>query len=132
MAVPARQIGGIEACHLVAADDDVLDDLVHRRAEVNVAIRIGRAIMKDPLLSPARLRIRAQLFVQFQIIPAFDPVGLALGQAASHRKLGGRQEQRIAVIAGSQGIGHFGPMAVLACFTEMPGNGHGFFHVCRA
>ena len=127
VAVPSRQVRGIKTGHLVRAHDDVLDDLVHRRAEVNVAIRIGRAIMQDPRFGPARLRIGAKFFVQLQLIPALDPVGLALGQAAPHRKLGGRQKQRVAIIAVGQGIGHVGPMAVLACFTEMPGNGHGFF-----
>ncbi len=130
--VPARQVGRVMAGHLVRAHDDVLDDLVHRRAEMDVPVRVWRAVMQDPRLGAACFRISAQFLVKLEIVPALDPVRLALGQAAAHREFGGGQEQRVAIIAVGQGISHVGPMAVLACCTEMPGNGHGFFHAFRA
>ena len=107
VAVPARQVGGVEALHLVRADDDVLDDLVERRAEVDVAVGVGRAVMEDEGL--AALGGLAELRVEAHRVPALDPFGLGLGQAGAHREFGFGQEQRVAVVAFSRGsVGHLG------------------------
>ena len=46
VAVPARHVVGVEALHLARAGDDVLQDLVERVADVDVAVGIGRAVMQ--------------------------------------------------------------------------------------
>ncbi len=47
VAVPARHIVGIVAEHLLRARDDVLQDLVERVADMDVAVGVGRAVMQD-------------------------------------------------------------------------------------
>ena len=58
MAVPAGDVVGIHAGHLPAAVDDILQDLVERMADMQVAVRVGRAVMQDEI-SPARAPPRA-------------------------------------------------------------------------
>ena len=58
VAVPARHIGRILAEHLLRAVDDVLQDLVQRGAEMDVAVGVGRAVVQDEFLA-ARARPRA-------------------------------------------------------------------------
>jgi hypothetical protein len=47
VAVPAGHVGRVEAHQRARADDDVLQDLVHGVAHVEVAIGVGRAIVED-------------------------------------------------------------------------------------
>jgi hypothetical protein len=46
VAVPARHIGRVETGQRLGADDDVLEDLVHRVADVDVAVGVGRAVVQ--------------------------------------------------------------------------------------
>ena len=46
VAVPARHVVRIVAAHLERAGDDVLQDLVQRVADMDVAVGIGRAVMQ--------------------------------------------------------------------------------------
>ena len=48
MAIPSWYITRIEACHLAAFHDHVLQNLVDRMADMNIAIGIGRPIMQNP------------------------------------------------------------------------------------
>ena len=98
MAVPARNIGGVIAQHLMAAHDKVLEDLVHRGAEVNGPVRIGRAVMQDEWLGTARLRILPHAIVKAHLVPTLDPFRLSLWKAAAHREVGFWQKERVAVI----------------------------------
>ena len=47
VAVPARDIGRIETGQRLRANDDVLENLVDRVADVDVAVGIGRAVVQD-------------------------------------------------------------------------------------
>ena len=105
VAVPAGDIGGVIAQHLVAAHDKVLEDFVHRGAKVDRAVRIGRAIMQDEGLGAALLGILAHAIIQAHLVPAGDPFRLRLGQAAAHGKFGFRQEQRIAIVVARGRLG---------------------------
>src|SRR5689334_1839926 len=49
VAVPAGNVGRVEAHHRAAAHDAVLEDLVHRRAEVDVPVRVRRTVVEDEL-----------------------------------------------------------------------------------
>ncbi len=97
VAVPAGNIVRVIAHHLPRADDEVLQDLVHRRADMDVPVRIGRAIVQHEGRRLARLRVRAQLSIDVGSFPLLQPLGLLAGQAPAHRKIGLRQEQRVLV-----------------------------------
>ena len=55
VAIPARHVRRAEAAQGFVFDDDVLENLVQRRADVDVAIGEGRAVVQDEFRSaPAR------------------------------------------------------------------------------
>ena len=49
VAVPAGHVGRVEARHRLGLDHDVLQDLVDRVADVDVAVGVGRAVVQDEL-----------------------------------------------------------------------------------
>ena len=93
VAVPAGNIACIVAHHLVRAHDHVLDGLVQRVADMQVAVRIGGAIMQDEGLAVASCL--AQAIIDADLFPPGQPFGLALGQASAHRKIGYGEGQRV-------------------------------------
>ncbi len=109
MAVPAGHVVGVVAEHLLRARHHVLEDLVERGADMDVAVGVGRAIMQDEL-GPA-VRGVAQALIQVEPLPARKELRLLLGQAGAHREVGLRQKQRRAVVAG---IGHRGIASIEA------------------
>ena len=103
VAVPTRDILGVEAAHLAGAVDHVLEDLVQRGADMQVAVRVRRAVMQDELLPPRRSR--AQLAPQVHRLPPRQHRRLLLRQVAAHRKCGGGQEDGVSIVAaGGRGI----------------------------
>ena len=102
--VPARHVIGIETEHLLRARDDVLEHLVERGADVDVAVRVGRAIVQDEL--GALLRGGAELLIEPLAVPALEELRLFLRQAGAHREIRLRQEQGLGIIA--FGLGHGG------------------------
>ena len=46
MTVPARHVVGFPACHLMRAHDNVFQRLVQRRADVDVAVGVGRPVVE--------------------------------------------------------------------------------------
>ena len=98
MAIPARHVGCVEAGQRLRFDDDVLEDLVHRMAGVDIAVGIGRAVVQDEL-GPAGT-LGADLLVEFFLLPLLDPARLALGQVAAHR------ERRVGQVEGVFVVGH--------------------------
>ncbi|MNE62898.1 hypothetical protein D3C80_1582110 [compost metagenome] len=101
MAVPARNVGSIEARQGLGADDDVLEDLVDRVTDVNAAVGVGRAIVQDELRAP--FADLPQLAVQVDAVPALQQFRFALGQTGLHR------ECRLRQVEGRFVIGHFSP-----------------------
>ena len=106
VAIPARHIGRVETGHLLRADDQVLQDLVERVADMEVAVGIGRAVMENELL-PA-FALFAQPLVKAHAGPARQMIGFALREFGPHRKIGLRQEQSFGIVAHRRGfcIGH--------------------------
>ncbi len=47
VAVPAGDVGGVEAGHGLGLDDEVLDALVEGVAEVDGSVGVGRAVVED-------------------------------------------------------------------------------------
>jgi hypothetical protein len=82
VAVPARHIGRVETGQRPRADDDVLEDLVDRVANVNVAVGVGRAVVQDEARAP--LRGFADLLVELFLLPVGDPFAVR-GLARSPR-----------------------------------------------
>ena len=94
--VPAGNVIGVEPEHLARAHDHVLEDLVERVADVEVAVGVGRPVVENELLAPpGRL---AEALVEVEAVPAFEHLGLALRQPTLHRKLGLGQEDGGAVV----------------------------------
>ena len=85
VAVPARHVRRVEAGHRLRLDDDVLEDLVDRVAEMDRAVGVRRAVVQHER-RPA-LGLRADARVQAIGFPARQGVRLALGQVAAHREL---------------------------------------------
>ncbi len=103
VAVPAGDVVGVIAGHLAGTVDHVLVDLVQRRADMDVAVRIRRPIVQDEQRSPGGGR--ADLAPQVHGVPARQDLRLLLRQVAAHRKAGPRQENRVAVIGKLVGDG---------------------------
>ncbi|MPL90964.1 hypothetical protein SDC9_37023 [bioreactor metagenome] len=100
VAVPARDIAAVVAHHLMAAHDDVLDRLVQRVADVQMAVGIGRAVMQHERGAGIVAALFAQLVIDRQAFPAGQPFGLARGQAGAHLELGFGQEDGVAIVDG--------------------------------
>jgi methanogenic corrinoid protein MtbC1 len=95
--VPAVDVGHVLAEHALAAHDEILQDLVHAGAEMDVAVRIGRSIVEDE--HRATLRGRAQALVEADLLPPGQPFGFGLRQARLHREFGVGEEKGVLVFA---------------------------------
>src|SRR5262249_45751093 len=95
--VPTRHIVGVFAHHALRTVDHVFEDLVQRMADVQAAVGVRRPVMQDELL--ASYGLFAHAVVEANSLPALEQLRLALGQARLHRKIGARQEQRLAPVA---------------------------------
>ena len=89
--VPARHVRGVATGHRTGPDDEVLQDLVERGADVDLAVGVWGPVVKHvarsaaaPLADPA---------VQIHLLPTGDRVGLGGGQTRLHPKAGPRQVQ---------------------------------------
>ena len=96
MAVPARHVDRIPAQHLLRAHDDILEDLVQRRAEVEMAVGVGRPVVEDEFGPPRGLF--AQAPVEAGLLPVRGHRRLAFRQPCLHGKAGARHEDGIAVV----------------------------------
>ena len=90
VAVPARHIVAVLAQHLLGPAHQVLQDLVERMADMEVAVGVGRAVMQNEL-GPA-LALGALALEQAHVGPALQQFRLLLGQAAAHGEVGLGQE----------------------------------------
>ena len=100
VAIPARHVDRILAQHLLGAHDDILENLVQRRAEVEMAVGVGRAVVKDEL-GPAGGGL-PQAPVETDLLPACGHRRLAFRQPRLHGEGGARHEDGIAVIGGHE------------------------------
>ncbi len=91
MTIPTRYIGCIKARQGLSFDDDVLQNLVDRMADVNIAIGIGRAVMQHEL--GRTLTGFANALVEFFVLPLFQPLWFTFGQIATHGESSFREIQ---------------------------------------
>ena len=112
VAVPAGNIIRVGAQSLARAVDDVLENLVQRRADMQLAVRIRRAVMQNILRASARLL--ALKSEEINLVPESEDLRLLLRKSAAHRKISARQKNRLAPPVG----GFFG-----AVFVALRGGG---------
>ena len=96
VAVPAGHIIAVIAAHLERAGDDVLEDLVERMADMQIAIGVGRTVMQH--IFRLALRALAQALIKAHFVPARDQLRFLLRKAGAHRKFGLRQIERFAPV----------------------------------
>ncbi len=96
VAVPSRDVRREPSVHGARLHDDVLQDLVERVPEVNVAVGVGRPVVQHEARAPGV--VRQQLAVEVQLAPAPQHLRLALGKVRAHRKVGPGQVQRRFVV----------------------------------
>src|SRR6185436_8638641 len=75
-------------------------------AQMDVAVRVGRAVVEDEFR--AALRDLAHALVEADLVPPGEPFGLSLRQARLHREGRVRQEERVFVLARGCGVFGFG------------------------
>ena len=97
VAVPARNVIGVLAQHLLGTVDHVLQDLVEGGADMDGAVGIRRPVMEHEF-RPA-LRGGAKLLEQLHLLPALQGRRLALRQVGAHGEIRARQEYGRLVVA---------------------------------
>ena len=107
VAVPAGHVGRVLAEQGLRPHHHVLQRMVERMADVDVAVGVGRAVVEDEFL-PARARL-ADALVQTLALPPRKDRRLLLRQPGLHRKVGARKEDGRAVIGLDRvgGVGHW-------------------------
>ncbi len=89
VAVPARHVVRVVAAHLEGARDHVLQHLVQRMPDMDVAVGVGRAVMQHEFFAAGR--VLAQPLVHAHVLPALDDDRLLFGQPGAHREIRLRQ-----------------------------------------
>ena len=104
VAVPAGHVRRIEPRHRPALDDDVLQDLVERMPDVDVGVRVRRAVVQHEARAPGATPRGSPRRLCF-CCHSLHPARLAPGEIAAHRKRRVGQIQRRLVI-GFRIVGH--------------------------
>ena len=89
MTVPSRHVRRVHAGHGFGLHDEVLQTLVHGRAEVDGAARIGRAVVQQ--VNRRSLASRAHTLVEGHLFPASQHLRLIDRKIRLHREGGFRQ-----------------------------------------
>ncbi len=101
MAIPAGDIGRIEPRHGPRLYNEVFNDFVERRPQVNAPVGVGRAIVENPhrfaLARPANLP------VQILIRPPRQNLRFGQGQVGLHREGSTRQIESLLQIHSGRG-----------------------------
>ncbi len=100
VAIPAGDVAGILALHLGEAVDDIFQDLVQRMADMQMAVRVRGAVVKQEDL--AAFCLLAKPMVKAHRLPMLQQFRLVLGQARLHRK-GGLGKKNGFLVATSHG-----------------------------
>ena len=96
VAVPSRHIGAPEPFHGLELDDDVLQYFIQRVADVDVAVRIGRAVVQD--VGFLAFRMLLELVINIFPLPVLDGLWFQITEIGLHGKIGFRQIERRFVI----------------------------------
>ena len=94
--IPARHIRSLVSAHILLADDEILEHLVERGAQMDIAVCIRRAVVQHK--QRLALIVFNHLVVQIFFLPFLQPCWFTLRQRASHVELGDRQVQGFVVV----------------------------------
>ena len=83
--IPTRHKRGIETAHGLGFDDDVLKHFLHGMADMNIAVRIRRAVVQN--IFRFAVAGGAQFSVQIHFLPTLERFRLACGKIRLHRKI---------------------------------------------
>ena len=89
VAIPPRHVISVLSEHLLAAVDDVLENLIECVTDVQMPVGVGWSVMEDELL--AALRRFADPAVEVRFLPAGEDFWLAFRKAGLHGKIRARQ-----------------------------------------
>ena len=93
VAIPAGDVGGIEAGHGFRFDDEIFEDLIEGGAEVDVAVGVGGAVMEDVL--PAAGAGGADGVIEPVFFPFGEEFRLSDGKVGLHREIGFGEVDRL-------------------------------------
>ena len=96
--IPAGDVGGLVAHHVLGADDDILENLIEGGAQMDIPVGVGGAVVED--IKGLPLVAADHLLVQLVFLPSGKDARLLLGQASPHLEGGFRQIQCCVVILG--------------------------------
>ena len=99
VAVPARNIGRPESAHRFVAEDDFLQRLVERVAEMEIAVRERRSVVQHETFARRRVLALDRL-VKAGLFPVGNPSWLALRKTRAHREVRFRKLQSVFQIVG--------------------------------
>ena len=110
MAVPAGDVGRLEAGHGLRFEHKVLDDFVEGGAHMDVAIGEGRAIVEEEPGRTLGLTAGLDFLIETGAFPGGETGRLAQDQVRLHGKVGLRQVDGVLVVGGgsAHGIGEKG------------------------
>ena len=97
VAVPAGNVAGLPAHEVAGLDDHVLEDLVQRRAEMNVAVGVGRAVVQHEFAARAGSVLHALEHIVF--FPELQHLRFLLNQIRLHGETGDGQIQRFLIFS---------------------------------
>jgi hypothetical protein len=103
VAIPAGDVGSVEAGHGLGLHDEVLEHFVQRGAHVDVAIGKGRAVMQDELRASGGLLHDA--LIKAARFPFGQALGLASHEIRLHGEVGLRQADGVFVVLLGRGLG---------------------------
>ena len=96
VAVPAWNVGRAFAPERLVFDDDVLENLVQRGADVDVAVGEGRAVMEDEFFRGLTGGLNP--FIETAGLPFFEALRFARDEVGLHGKAGLRKVQRVFLV----------------------------------
>ncbi len=99
VAVPARHVVDVVAHQEFRTDDEVLEDLVQRMANMDIAVGVGRSVVQHEQRRARGLTRLAHGVVEIGRFPGLEHFRLKLGQAGAHGKFGLGQEDGLAIVA---------------------------------
>ena len=86
MGIPARYIDGFIASHMVVSDDDILQCLIQRMTDVDLAVCIRRAIVQYEGRCAFLFSLFDSLFIQMILLPEFYEARFLFRKVAAHRE----------------------------------------------
>ena len=101
VAVPARDVGRAATAHRAVAERDVLERLVQRGADVDIAVGERRAVVEDEGCAGGVLRLDAR--VEVELLPVRHPLRFASHEVGPHGKIGLGQVQGVFQVGGHAG-----------------------------